>query len=491
MSTVSERLAGLEVEVGDLVAVHEPADERDYTTYAADPVGFIREVLGETRPGPWEAQVEIAEAVRDQPFVAVRGCNASGKDWLAARLALWWVYARMGLCIVTGPTQKQVRKIVFGEIARAWSPALPGELYQNELRIGRDAGRGIIGVVSNAVSRQTGFHGARVLTVLTEAQGVEPEGWEAMLSCRTGDDDRTLAVANPLFPSGQFFESCRRDHWASIRVSAERHPNVVHARTIIPGGPSRTWIETMANEYGRGSGTYRSRVLAEFPEQGEESLFSRAWLESAALRWEEEQLADEQRRHFATVAVDPARYGPDSTTLAVARGPVLERIASWRGKSTMETVDRIIGELTAEFVYPKDSKFYNPKTRLVVDVVGLGAGVVDRLKEKGYRVDGYNGGQFTSSWGREKYLNERARSHWHLRTLLEDGRIALPRDQRLFDELMAVNWQPTTDGKVQIERKTDLKSRLGRSPDRADAVIMAFSEYDTKRPKVKTFEWRV
>ncbi len=86
----------------------------------------------------------------------------------------------------------------------------------------------------------------------------------------------------------------------------------------------------------------------------------------------------------------------------------------------------------------------------------------------------YNGGAFTSD--RHRFLNRRAASFWHLRTLLEERNIALPRDEGLFEELLAIRWFPTSDGRVQLERKQDMKNRLGRSPDKADAVCMAFAE---------------
>jgi hypothetical protein len=90
--------------------------------------------------------VVIAEAVLENPLVVVRFANAVGKDWIAARLALWWVYARHELALVTGPTERQVREVVMGEVARAFGKArgLPGELYQMALRLGREERAGIL-----------------------------------------------------------------------------------------------------------------------------------------------------------------------------------------------------------------------------------------------------------------------------------------------------------------------------------------------------------
>ena len=85
----------LQTDLGELIARHEPAKSlTDYSRYADDPLGFVRDVL---HGDPWERQIEIIEAVRTDPLVAVRSCNSAGKDWTAAQIALWWVYARKGL----------------------------------------------------------------------------------------------------------------------------------------------------------------------------------------------------------------------------------------------------------------------------------------------------------------------------------------------------------------------------------------------------------
>ena len=81
----------------------------------------------------------------------------------------------------------------------------------------------------------------------------------------------------------------------------------------------------------------------------------------------------------------------------------------------------------------------------------------------------------TSASDSQRFLNARAEAHWTLRTLLEDGLIALPDDDFLGEELAQVRWLLTPSGHIKIEAKDDLKARIGRSPDRLDAVAMAFA----------------
>lgn len=93
---------------------------------------------------------------------------------------------------------------------------------------------------------------------------------------------------------------------------------------------------------------------------------------------------------------------------------------------------------------------------------------------------GLSGGQ---RGRRRHFANRRAKSYWHLQRLLEEGRIALLRDEKLFDELAATRWKVNSTAKVQIQPKDDLRARIGRSPDRADACAMAFADYT---PRVVT-----
>ncbi len=475
-------------DLGDLLASHERGrDLSEFGRYAEDPVGFIRDVLhGE----PWSRQVEIAEAVKESPLVVVRSAQAVGKDWIAGRLALWWVYARGGLVLLTGPTERQVREVVMGEVARAFGRAkdLPGEMFQMALRLGREEKAGIIAFTSTEASKLTGFHAPLLMAILTEAQGCEGFAWEGLLACATGAEDRILAIGNPLAPSGRFYAVSRpRSGWKAIRIAADEHPNLREGKTVIPGGPSPEFAERIASEYGRQSGVYMARVLGEFPDQGEEGLFRRSHLERAVERWEE--WLGEHAEEEPIVAVDPARFGPDLTCCAVRRGPVVESLHAWGRCDLSESVDRIREVLQAAGVRPSGEwkkvlveqpwpesprgvkRRVPPHGRVIVDEVGLGAGVLDRLKELEYRTYGFNGGR--SALDGDRYLNARAEAYWRLREKLEAGELALPPDEKLMDELIATRWRPTPEGKVRIEAKDDLKARLGRSPDRADAVVMA------------------
>lgn len=464
-------------DLGELIdSRDEAADLERFEPYADDPVGFLREVLDAE---PWSRQVEVARAVLTDPLVAVRSCNGAGKDWLAARLALWWCYARRGLVVLTGPTAAQVEEILMRkEVASAFRAAgdLPGELHVRALRPEGEGRAGILAKTATAASALTGFHESEVLFVLTEAQGVDDLAFDAAFAVATGAEDRVLALGNPLNPSGRFYRASRpSSDWTALRIPASETPNVREDRVVIPGLMTREGVERIAAEYGRESGYYQSRVEAEFPEEAEEGVFRRDWLNAAAERWED---TGEEMKGPVVCALDPARFGPDASVLAIRQGPVLRELLVWEGREdTMALTDRTVDALEDRGLIEGDTW-----TGLVVDEVGLGGGVLDRLRERGFAANGFNGGR--QAHEPDRYYNRRAESYWILRRRLERGEVALPPSEELAEELLALRWRPTPSGKVQLEAKADAKGRLGRSPDRADAVAMVFAV----QPRGPTFE---
>ena len=391
-------------------------------------------------------------------------------------MAVWAAYCRRMLVLIVSATELQVVGQTMKEVRAAWRAAgAVGQLFTRSVRIGSED-RIIALTGGSSIDSLTGWHDPNgVFVIISEAQGerLEDSAYDAALAVATDDLSRVLVMGNPTRPSGRFYEVCQRDHWAEHHVSAFDTPNIKAGKMVRAGFPSPDWPGEIAREYGATSPYYIGRVLGEFPSQGEESLFNRDWLDAAADLHESVALHVQARHRAPILSCDPARYGPDSTVCALRRGMVIERLTQWHGLSTMETVARVAQEAEKAGVFPSRPA-YNCEAygQITVDVVGLGAGIVDRLREMGYSVRGFNGGSFTTQ--QHKFLNLRASSYWNLRTLLEEGRIALPRDPGLFEELLAIRWFPTSEGKVQLERKVDMKRRLGKSPDKADAVSMAF-----------------
>jgi hypothetical protein len=136
----------------------------------------------------------------------------------------------------------------------------------------------------------------------------------------------------------------------------------------------------------------------------------------------------------------------------------------------MQTTGRIVAILTGHGGYA------------IVDVIGIGAGVVDRLNEQKFKVVSFNASEHTDrkdSHGEFGFVNKRAAAWWNLRDLLDPdsgNNVALPPDDFLTGDLVSVHWKVMSGGKIQVESKDDIKKRISRSTDYGDSVVMAFFE---------------
>jgi phage terminase large subunit len=157
-------------------------------TWRANPNPFIRNILG---ADPWDVQEEIIQSVKDNFRTAVRSCNAIGKDWLSARIALWWLMCYEEAAVVTtAPSWHQVKDVTWREISSAWfqskiplsdSPPSKTEWNLGPKRFG-------VGLSTDVKERFQGIHNAHILVIVTEASGVPDEILSAIETlCASGD----------------------------------------------------------------------------------------------------------------------------------------------------------------------------------------------------------------------------------------------------------------------------------------------------------------
>lgn len=198
-----------------------------------------------------------------------------------------------------------------------------------------------------------------------------------------------------------------------------------------------------------------------------------AWVEAAQARW----TADCDKPMDA-VGVDPSRGGRDQTVIAKRHGHWFAPLKTYAG---MDAPD---GPTVAGLVVPQ----VKDRAVIHVDVIGIGASVYDHLKGIGVQVVGINGAEGSDARdksGRLRMANKRAEVWWRMREALEPDsgqNIALPPDPELKADLCAPRWTLSARG-VLIEDKDDIIKRIGRSPDRGDAVVYAH----VATPKQGTF----
>ena len=169
----------------------------------------------------------------------------------------------------------------------------------------------------------------------------------------------------------------------------------------------------------------------------------------------------EKEEEPVVIAVDVARFGSDKSVILVRRGLVVEDLRSYRGLDTMKLVGRVVEAINA----------WHPQ-EVAVDEVGIGAGVVDRLREQGHRVRAVNVGR--PALDRDHYANLRAEGYWNLRQLFLEGEVGIPADNELVGQLAALRYTFNSVGQVVMESKDEMRHRGVPSPDKADAMMMAF-----------------
>ena len=176
--------------------------------------------------------------------------------------------------------------------------------------------------------------------------------------------------------------------------------------------------------------------------------------------------------------VDVARFGDDRTALAKRKGNVLlENVKWWRHKDTMQ----VAGLVKAEWDYlaPHD----RPR-QIVVDSIGLGAGVADRLRELGLPARDFNVGEQPAA--KERYSRARDELWFTGREWFAQRNVKIPKDEALIAELTSPTYSFSSSGKIVVESKDDMKERGLPSPDLADAFLMTLMAGDrTKRAKIE------
>lgn len=422
------------------------------------PVRFAEEVLGVQL---WSKQKEVLEALTEYPRVAVKSGNGLGKGYSAAVAILWFIICHdPAVVLSTAPTFRQVRHVLWREVHRLFRRAtfqLEGKLLDTRLELSEV--RYALGLSADSDEEFQGFHGPNMLIVVDEAEGVEEVIYEAIEGVMTSENCRLLLIGNPTTMNGCFRRAFYEDRqlYQNITISALDSPNVKEGQPAIRGLASRRWVEERRKVWGEDNPIYRARVLGEFPDQAEDTLIPLSAIEAAVNK--EGGPVDEAGA--LVIAVDVARFGSDKSVILRRRGMVVEEIKSYRNLDTMKLAGLVAASINA----------WEPMD-VMIDEVGIGAGVVDRLKEQGYRVRGINVG--TTAQDNEHYANLRAEGYWNLRQIFTDGTIVLPSDNELIGQIAALRYSFNSQGKAVIESKDEMKRRGVPSPDKADALMLAF-----------------
>ena len=444
-------------------------DKMDFpklTEWREHPDIFCQEIFGITLE-PW--QKDVICSINDNDRISIASGHGCGKSTLLSLTILWYLSTRTpARIIVTAPTASQLFTILWSEVSlwlrnSKYNFSSIFTITEDTISL-KDAPKENFCVAKTARKDQPealqGQHSKNTLLLLDEASGISNNVFEVIAGSMSTKGSKTIMTSNPTRTSGYFYDSFHkfRDQWKTFRVSC------FDSSRVDP-----KYIESMA-KYGLESNIYKVRVLGEFPHSDDDAIIGLDLIESAI---------DRGIEPFGEIVwgVDVARFGDARTALAKRHGPkLLEPVRSWVKKDTMETS----GIIKLEYDSIKDPA--KRPSKIVVDVIGLGAGVVDRLKELGLPVVGVNVAEIPGE--SEKYLRMRDELWFNARDWFTEKVCDIPDDAVLISQLSALKYFITSNGKLRVESKDELKKRGLESPDIGDAFVLTFCK-ENPRKRVK------
>ena len=455
--------------------------------YRSRPVEWIRDILGIEL---WETQAKIAQSVAEHQRTAVVSCHASGKTYVAADIALWFLYCFPDSeVITTAPVFRQVRENLWGEMERAYTQAkLPlgaktASFAQCRLEIGPKWKA--IGFATDKLEHTSGFHAQHILVIVDEASGVAQPTYDALEGIMaSGRTVRVLLISQGTQTQGTFYEAFHslRGQWSTHRIAAWDTPNFSgpqHAAWVAAGRPEGwtwpnpylikpEWVEGRRVAWGEGTPLWLVKVEGTFPPADPYAFVSVGDCDAATTRVLPESEADKGQ-----IGLDVARSGMDLTVVVARKGPHVVRMTT-KAITLGPEVEEMVDEMASATGIRK----------IVGDADGVGGPVLDYMKKSHTPKDGWEIVEFHSNARPrdvDTFLNAKAEAWTGFAQRVREGDLtigALPKDQRddLIADLVSIRKQFDARGRIKVESKDELRERIGRSPDRGDAVMLAFHQ---------------
>jgi phage terminase large subunit len=461
-----------------------------------DPHYFNSVVLN--RPPYWSGQLAMCQSVVDYRVTCVYSGNAIGKDYWIGGLVPWWLYTRKdSLVIVTGPSQTLIGSVTWKEIRRAiagsilpFRPRVSGGIRATPALVEMAPGWQALGYSTTSMERASGQHARDLLVVVEEASGVDDEIWDAIESLKY---TKLVAIGNPIRADGRFVDLIRqadKDRADQIKreqaVSAIRIPSTESPHAQLDHSPfglaDRTWLEACYRRYGRDSLWVRSHIDAVIPSLSSDQLIPTAWLDYATAAGRPPLPANHPVHRTRRISVDLGEgVGRDSTAILVRDDLGILDLNAGNSLCLADAAEEVA----------RLARIYNvDAARISYDKLGIGRDFRNHLARRGLGdAVGYAGS------GRPQdpkaFTNLRGEAAWKLRRRMNpdwaiDPAAPLATRQLPFhipgrawwallrEDLEALTYD-LVGNQTRLIKKEDLLVRLGRSPDRGDALIQSFA----------------
>ena len=470
---------------------------------------FAKEVLGARLDHEQQA---ILRAFQYERMVAVASGTARGKDYVAAVCALCFLYLtprynKLGELVsntkvfMTAPTGRQVDEIMMPEISRLFRRAgvLPGRELSNGIKTKYKEWflSGFKADDSN-MEAWSGLHANNIAFIVTEASGMSETVFNAIEGNLQGES-RLLIVFNPNITTGYAARAMKSERFKKFRLNSLNAENVVKKKNVIPGQVDYRWVDDHVKawctqireeDFNEGEGDFewegslwrpndlaRVKILGMFPKVASDVLIPQEWIEIANNRYI--QMTNEgfnPLRKACKIGCDVAGMGRDDSIICPRYGNFVSEFESHNSGGEADHM-HVVGMAKAH-----KNKGVWTKNKLFIDTIGEGAGVYSRFKELGEREvysckGSYSAKGLNDITGEYEFANMRAYLHWCVHDWLnpKNGyQPALPPDDRFMEEATEIRWKFHSDGRIIIEPKDDIKARIGRSPDKFDALSLTF-----------------
>lgn len=396
--------------------------------------------------------------------LSIQSGNGTGKDAFAALANWFFLYCfpyPKNIC--TANTKQQLRNVLWSEMAKWMRQSVKNENgvpvlqelfeYQAE-KIFRKTEKGnewfVEAVTINTKASEeeqaesiAGRHEDYQFITIDEASGIADSVFKKLERTLTRRLNLMLIIFNPTRSKGYAIDSQSDPRFVSLRWNAEDSELV-----------SKDHIDGLESAYGRDSNPFRIGVLGLPPLTDSDTLISYDWIMDAV---ERPFTFDSKTPVIKGVDVGA---GGDNSVILTRRGARVQRISRSASRDTMAIVSKVSQEIDED----------SPKATMV-DVIGVGKGVYDRLRENGKRVYPVDVRRAARDETRFKALRDEL--WWKVREQFEAGTISIPNDKDLIDGLAVMTYDTET-GKIKVESKKKLRSRGEASPDEADALCMTY-----------------
>ena len=447
--------------------------------YQYKPSKFVRAVYpwgekgtdleDETGPDVWQDEVmhcieeyyESGRYLTESLWISVSSGHGVGKGAESSWLIHWGNSCfKSPRIVVTANTQTQLDTKTWREVAKWQKLALNGHWFQwtatKYYLKGQQEDWYASAIPWNEQKPDAfaGTHAAKSLTlyVFDEASSIADKIWEVSEGAFTDPNSIWLVFGNPTRNTGRFRECFGR-------LKHRWHTWNLDSRQCKMSSRNMAQIKQWEEDYGEDSDFFRVRVKGMFPRAGSMQFIPVELVTEAQKRnYRPEEVA------YSPVAIgcDVARFGDDQTVILVRRGLKVLHIDKYRELDTMKVASLLA---KAEHDWRADIVF--------VDEGGVGGGVVDRGRQLGYRWIGVQFGSRPTD-GR-KYSNKRAEIWGEMKEWLALGDIPAD-DKELEMDLIGPEYGFNNREQIQLEKKSDMKSRGLSSPDVADALALTFAE---------------